>query len=127
MSHSRGRVTTLKFHAIWAKGILYRQFVDKVDWFYSTPKYLFKPIARTMLLAPITIWCIWTTRCTMVFSAHKRPPNESIKLTWHTLITTLRAQYERIAGTDDVAELMRLNFRKWWCTTPMAAANGMDI
>ena len=37
------------------------------------------------------------------------------------------AQYERIVGTDDAAQLMRLNFRKWWCTTPMAAANGMDI
>ena len=63
-----------------------------------------------MLLAPITIWCIWTTRCSRVFSAHKRPPAESIKLMWHTIITTLRAQYERIAGSDDAAELMRLNF-----------------
>ena len=80
-----------------------------------------------MLLAPITIWCIWTTRCSRVFSAHKRPPAESIKLMWHTIITTLRAQYERIAGSDDAAELMRLNFRKRWCTTPMAATNGMDI
>ena len=53
------------------------------------------------LLAPITIWCISTTRCTRIFSAHKRPPTESIKLMWHTLITTLRAQYERIAGIDD--------------------------
>ena len=79
------------------------------------------------LLAPITIWCISTTRCTRIFSAHKRPPAESIKLMWHTIITTLRAQYERIAGSDDVAELMRLNFRKRWCTTPMAATNGMDI
>ena len=25
---------------------------------------------------------------------------------WHTLITTLRAQYERIVGIDDAAELM---------------------
>ena len=80
-----------------------------------------------MLLAPITIWHIWTARCNRVFSAHKRPPAESIKLIWHTLITTLRAQYERINGTNDGAELMRLNFRKRWCTTPMAAANGGDI
>ena len=80
-----------------------------------------------MLLAPITIWHIWTARCTRVFSAHKRPPAESIKLIWHTLITTLRAQYERINGTNDAADLMRLNFRKRWCTTPMAVANGMDI
>ena len=62
-----------------------------------------------------------------LFSAHKRPPAESIKLMWHTLITTIRAQYERIAGIDDVAELMRLNFRNRWCTTSMAATNGMDI
>ena len=55
------------------------------------------------------------------------PPAELIKLIWHTLITTLRAQYERIDGTNDVVELMRLNFRKRWCTTPMAATNGMDI
>ena len=47
--------------------------------------------------------CIWTTRCTRIFSAHKRPP-ESIKLIQHTLISTLRAQYERIASTDDAAE-----------------------
>ena len=79
------------------------------------------------LLALITIWCIWTTSCTKVFSAHKHPPVESIKLIWHTLITTLRAQYERIDGTNDVAELMRLNFRKRRCTTPMTTTNGMDI
>ena len=41
------------------------------------------------LLTPITIWCIWTTRCTRVFLANKRPP---IELIWHTLITTRRAQ-----------------------------------
>ena len=80
-----------------------------------------------MLLAPIVIWNIWTVRCTRVFSANKRPPTESIKLIWHTLITTLRAQYERIDGTDDASELMRLNFRKRWCTTPMAAEIGVDI
>ena len=79
------------------------------------------------LLAPITIWCIWTTRCTMVFSTNKRPPTELIKLIWHTLITTLRAQYERIDGTDDASKIMKLNFRKRWCTTPMATTNGMDI
>ena len=45
-----------------------------------------------MLLAPIIIWSIWATRCTRVFSANKRPPRESIKLIWHTLITTLRAR-----------------------------------
>ena len=45
----------------------------------------------------------------------------------HTLITTLRAQYERIDGIDDASELMRPNFRKRWCTTPMAVENGMDI
>ena len=36
----------LEFHATWDKGIFYRQIFDKVDWFYSSPKYLFKPIAR---------------------------------------------------------------------------------
>ena len=57
----------------------------------------------------------------------KRPLAESIKLIWHTLITTLRAQYERIDGTDDASELMRLNFSKSWGTTSMAVANEMDI
>ena len=80
-----------------------------------------------MLLAPIIIWSIWTTRCTKVFSANKRPPIESIKLIWHTLITTPRAQYERIDGTDDASELMTLNFRKRWCTTPIATEIGVDI
>ena len=37
----------LEFHATWDKGIFYRQIFDKVDWFYSSPKYLFKPIVRT--------------------------------------------------------------------------------
>ena len=64
------------------------------------------------LLAPITIWCIWTRRCTEVLSTNKHPPVESIKLIWHTLITTLRAQSERIDGIDDASKLMRLNFRK---------------
>ena len=81
-----------------------------------------------MLLAPIIIWSIWMARCTKVFSANKRPPTKSIKLIWHTLITTLRAQYERIDGTDDASELHRWpNFRKRWSTTPMAAEIGMDI
>ena len=79
------------------------------------------------LLAPIIIWCISTTRCTRVYSANKHPLVESIKLIWHTIITTMRAQYERIDGTDDASELMRLNFRKRWCTTPMATTNRMDI
>ena len=57
----------------------------------------------------------------------QRPPPESIKLIWHTLITTLRAQYEQIDGTDDASELMRLNFRKRWCKTPMAVEIGVDI
>mgnify|MGYP007069649018 CR=1 FL=1 len=39
-----------------------------------------------------------------IFSLNKRPPAESIKLIWHTLITKLRPQYERIDGTDDVAD-----------------------
>ena len=39
----------------------------------------------------------------------------------------MRAQYEWIDGTYDPSELMRLNFRKHWCTTPMAAETGMDI
>ena len=47
-----------------------------------------------MLIAPIIIWKIWTARYTRVFSANKRPPAESIKLIWHMLITTLRAQYD---------------------------------
>ena len=80
-----------------------------------------------LLLAPIIIWSIWIVRCIKVFSANKRPPIESIKLIWHTLITTLRAQYERIDGTDDVSELTRLNFRKRWYITPMAAEIGVDI
>ena len=33
----------VEFHAIW---VCYRQFFDKVKWFYSTPKYLFKPMVR---------------------------------------------------------------------------------
>ena len=36
----------LDFNAIWDKGIFYRQISDKVEWFYSTPKYLFKPTIR---------------------------------------------------------------------------------
>ena len=51
---------------------------------------------------------------------------ESIKLIWHTLITTLTAHYERIEGTDDASELMRLNFKKRWCSTTMAAKIGVD-
>ena len=77
------------------------------------------------MLAPITIWRIWTTRRTKVFSTKKRLPTKSIKLIWHTLITTLRAQYERIDGTDDASKLTSLNFRKLLCTTPMATTNRM--
>ena len=61
------------------------------------------------------------------FQQNKRPPTESIKLTWHTLITTLRAQYERIDGTRDASKLMRLKFRKRWCVTLMVAEIGVDI
>ena len=32
----------LEFDAIWDKGIFYRQLYDKVEWCYSTPKYLIK-------------------------------------------------------------------------------------
>ena len=39
-----------------------------------------------------------------IFSLNKRPPTELTKLIWHTLIAKLRPQYERIDGTDDVAD-----------------------
>ena len=32
----------LKFHAIWDKDIFYRWISEMVEWFYSTPKYLFR-------------------------------------------------------------------------------------
>ena len=43
----RAELQQLEFHAIWDKGIFYKRIFDKVEWFYSTPKYLFKPIVRT--------------------------------------------------------------------------------
>ena len=36
----------LEFHAIWDIGIFYRRYFGKVEWFYSTPKCLFKPVVR---------------------------------------------------------------------------------
>ena len=36
----------LGFHVIWDIGIFYRRHFDKAVWFYSTPKYLFKPMVR---------------------------------------------------------------------------------
>ena len=36
----------LEFHAIQDIDIFYRRLFDKVDWFYSTPKYLFKLMVR---------------------------------------------------------------------------------
>ena len=36
----------VEFHAIWDIGIFYRRRFDKVEWFYSTPKCLFKPMVR---------------------------------------------------------------------------------
>ena len=37
----------LEFHAIWDKGTLYRRISNKVEWFYSRPKYLFKLLVKT--------------------------------------------------------------------------------
>ena len=37
----------LEFRAMQDKNIFYRRFFDKVERFYSTPKYLLKPILRT--------------------------------------------------------------------------------
>ena len=42
----RAELKRLEFHAMWDKGIFYRRFIDKVEWFYSAPKYLFKPTFR---------------------------------------------------------------------------------
>ena len=36
----------LEFHVTWDRGIFYRRICDKVVWFYSTPKYLFRPTVR---------------------------------------------------------------------------------
>ena len=36
----------LEFHAIQYIIIFYRRLSDKVEWFYSVPKYLFKPMVR---------------------------------------------------------------------------------
>ena len=36
----------LEFYVIWDIGIFYRRISDKVEWFYSTPKYLFKPTVK---------------------------------------------------------------------------------
>ena len=40
--------TKLQFQAICDKGKVYEQLFDKMDWFYSTPTYLFKPIDITL-------------------------------------------------------------------------------
>ena len=37
----------LEFHAAWDKCIFYRRISDKVEWFYSTQKYLFKSTIRS--------------------------------------------------------------------------------
>ena len=36
----------LEFHAIWDINRFYRQISDTVEWFYCTPKYLFKLTVR---------------------------------------------------------------------------------
>ena len=36
----------LEVHAIWDKDRFYRRIYDKVEWLYSTPKYLVKPMIR---------------------------------------------------------------------------------
>ena len=36
----------VEFHVIWDIGIFYRRYFGKVEWFYSTPKCLFKPMVR---------------------------------------------------------------------------------
>ena len=36
----------LEFHAIRDIGMVHRRLFDKVEWFYSTLKYLFKPMVR---------------------------------------------------------------------------------
>ena len=36
----------LELHAIWDIGIFYKRLFDKVECFYSAPKYLFKPMFR---------------------------------------------------------------------------------
>ena len=36
----------VEFHTIWDIGMFYRRFVDKVEWFYSAPRYLFKTMVR---------------------------------------------------------------------------------
>ena len=36
----------VEFHAIWDIRIFYRRRFDKVEWFCSTPKCLFKPMVR---------------------------------------------------------------------------------
>ena len=43
----RTELQTLEFYAIWDKGLFYLWISDKVEWFYSTPKYLFKLPVRT--------------------------------------------------------------------------------
>ena len=42
----QAELTRLEFYVIWDIGIFYRRLVDKVEWFYSAPKYLFKPMVR---------------------------------------------------------------------------------
>ena len=41
------KLQRLELHAIWDKSIFYRWLFDKVQWFYSTLKHLFKLIVRT--------------------------------------------------------------------------------
>ena len=36
----------VELHVIWDIGIFYKRVFDKVEWFYSAPKYLFKPMGR---------------------------------------------------------------------------------
>ena len=63
----------LEFHAIQDKGIFYRWISDKVEWFYSTSKYLFKPTIRIQKRGSLTkgksfVYGLWVFLNTNVVS-----------------------------------------------------------
>ena len=63
-----------------------------------------------MMVACLSVWHIWTSRCKLVFQQQKIPSGEVLLNIWFELVSWLRGRYDSIQGESDATERARSKF-----------------
>ena len=76
------------------------------DSFYIQERY----VDIWFLVAGLTIWQVWVSRCKESFTGKRTPSTGSLMMIWFNLISTLRGEFDSLQGPFDASEEARCRF-----------------